>query len=125
MCKWRERLESELAIDEYIEVVVVLMTKRNCKTGFEASRKVPKKSRRVNRPINGLKSDVSGHTSWPIAALFRCVRKIRERPERASKRIVGKWVQEIEFVGVLSFDFCSPVLGRMNFVCNGWPGMEN
>ena len=61
MCKRRERLESELAIDEYIEVVVVLITKRNCKQPLGASRKVPKKSRVVNRPINGLKGDVSGH----------------------------------------------------------------
>jgi hypothetical protein len=42
MCKRRERLESELAIDEYIEVVVVLIRKRNCKTGFGGEQKSTK-----------------------------------------------------------------------------------
>ena len=45
--------------------------------------------------------------------------------ERASMGIVGRWVQVIEFVGVLSIGFCSPVLGRRNFVCNGGPDIEN
>ena len=35
--------------------------------------------------------------------------------------IVGRWVQVIEFVGILSIGFCGPVLRRRNFVCNGRP----
>jgi len=41
--------------------------------------------------------------------------------ERASMGIVGRWVQVIEFVGVLRIGFCGPVLGRRNFVCNRQP----
>jgi hypothetical protein len=45
--------------------------------------------------------------------------------ESASMGIVGRWVQVIEFVGILSIGFCGPVLRRRNFVCNGGPDIEN
>jgi len=58
MCKRRERLESELAIDEYIEVVVVLITKRNCKTGFGGEQKSIKEPVKGQSVVSGIEPEI-------------------------------------------------------------------